>query len=143
MGLQLKHVLENGIVGNYWRISDIFINMDKSYSRVSLSLYKNVDSRNDNKPPILTNTIELVNDNFPFSLEAMDKENIYKIAYNAIKKPKYEVLSTFNTESLSIEITLDEYGEPIIEQTNPFYEALDIYSISILDFDNFPTTGKP
>lgn len=80
MALQLNTELTNGIIGNYWRITNINTQVDGK-TLVELCLYLNKQTRDQNKDFLFQRHLELEIDK-----EILINGNVFEECYSKIKE---------------------------------------------------------
>ena len=93
MALQKNLQLNNGVSGNYWKITGIIMDFIIGVAEVHIALYLSKAIRDGRATPISNQTFtygvtqgQMKPKPFPFTVETMDKSNPIAIAYNEIKK---------------------------------------------------------
>lgn len=117
MALVKTKTLENGFEAEYWKVLETNINYLNKNSHVTIGLYKDKQARIDGKRPVETQSFDWAGDNFPFTVGAMEQENVIAISYEKIKEPKLETVVIPGID-----------GEPDTEEqrdSNFFSDAVD------------------
>lgn len=84
MALQLDKELATGFIASYWRIDRIEIDKKNKLGRVTMNLYKDKTASTD-KDRIVTQEFYWEKAEYPFSVQALDDADPFKIAYAKIK----------------------------------------------------------
>lgn len=93
MALKLKRDDQYGNGGiEYWKIVQTNINWLNNTSHVVLAGFLNQQTREDGKQPMQLENFDWSGDDFPFSIEEMNKldNNVVKIAYEKIVESKLD-----------------------------------------------------
>jgi len=104
MAFYFEQLQENGFVCNYWRITRIEFDSEHLHSYVLLTLYKDKKARDDGRPG--TGKVlryDWKGEDYPFTVEAMQKNDPYKIAYEKIKSLKTKKTILKNGKKISEE----------------------------------------
>jgi len=113
MALILEKELNTGIIGNYWKVTSFKFNILEGRCICKLSLYKDEDTRRNNKESITTEILRWQDKETLFGLSSSENiTNPFILMYNKIKEPIYKD-------------KIDEYGVVVEEQVNPFVDAVD------------------
>lgn len=80
MAIQKSKNLKSGIEGNYWRITRISVEVDSLQVTLELALFKDKQSSDDGKDPILTGK----NYQIPFTREELLSGNMLALGYQRI-----------------------------------------------------------
>ena len=79
-----------GVDATYWIIKDVVMDRSRKMARITMGGYPTQDIRNEDTDPLMKLTINILFEKFDefFNITAMNQSenNIYKIAYDAIKK---------------------------------------------------------
>ena|SRR3990167_329993 len=91
MALQKSLQTKIGIEANYWKITNIILDILNQEAEVMMSLYKDKSARDAGASPIDYRTFtwndrQIPKKEFPFMIAAMDLKNPIKIGYEEIKK---------------------------------------------------------
>ncbi len=85
MALQLLKTLPSGHTADYWRVSKIDIDANRTKADITLELYKDHAARLvEGTRPIKTQMESFSGEAFPYPVEEVDM-NVYELAYEAIK----------------------------------------------------------
>jgi len=89
---------KSGITGTYWKITDIVVSKIKKCTDITVSLYINEETRNNNCSPILKKYFTVKNTDIDFS------KDIFEECYVAIKTSKENMLdfNGFFTDAVKI-----------------------------------------
>lgn len=122
MALELTTELKTGYIANYWRITSIHLDLLQDLSVVNLSLFKDRQASLDGNMPVDIRTFEWRKDRNPLTVDNMEKENVYEIAYNRIKEP----ILVLKRDTETKEVIKDDRGDPVYEDKNEFSKATDV-----------------
>jgi hypothetical protein len=82
MAMQLTTVLNSGVSGNYWKISDIYIQRDIQQISITMSLYLSQSCRQQNMSPLTTSNY-LINGSVCSSI--VSSADIIQVLYDYLK----------------------------------------------------------
>ena len=91
MSLLQKTKTNIGVEAEYWRITNIILDIAEQEAEAMMSLYKDKSARDAGASPIDYRTFtwndrQIPKKEFPFMIAAMDLKNPIKIGYEEIKK---------------------------------------------------------
>ncbi len=84
MHLILKAEAACGVTGNYWKISELVIEVFKTCSSVLVSHYVDLKSFNDNKKPLDTFLFRFDGMDYPFTDESLASSSAIVLAYKKL-----------------------------------------------------------
>ena len=115
MAIQKEKTLANGSVGNYWRVTSVFINRQAFQIDARIALFKDVAASSEGKPPLGENKSFI----FSFTMaEFLAAPNAIHFVYTKIKE-QAAVLTYFEIN-----------GEPVEPPTRfdaDIYGGIDVY----------------
>ena len=85
MGLQFEKTLDTGMVAEYWKITQLFVDLINQEATVYMFLYKDQTARQAGKKHIQVYPYQLGGDFYPFTIANLDTKNPVKAAYDQLK----------------------------------------------------------
>ncbi len=85
MSLVMKAEAPNGVVGNYWKVSEVTMNLTSKTSMVTVFHYVDEKSYLDGKQPLEVLKYQFDGADYPFTDEALAKKSGVVLAYKKLQ----------------------------------------------------------
>lgn len=90
MALEISKTFANGSTGNYWRITNLELNIANQRMAYIIECWKDVSYRNAGAPSLDSMRIDLsISGDFPYPSAELSTTNIYAIGYAKFKLLDY------------------------------------------------------